>query len=91
MSSGVPIVALSSGDCPDSQVKQVLEETGTGFCYEQARDAEDKDALKAFILNRYREWKDTGSTRSERDDKAIEQYSHPALARQVVEIAQSLM
>lgn len=84
MSSGVPVVGLCAGSAPDSVCRAMLEETGTGFCYEEARAEEDAPQLRAFVLEKYRQWEREGVTSCQANQEALSQYRHDVLADKVL-------
>lgn len=74
-----PIVCCMSGELKNSGVRQVLEETGLGFCCEAAGGAADEEALlryvRGLVLN--------GCQPPDRRAEAVERYAYPGLARQL--------
>lgn len=75
-----PVVCCMSGDLTGSDVKDVLETTGIGFCYEQAGGQADQDALYAFVKDVV-ERKHTGQPLVDTGRmEAINEYSYPELA-----------
>lgn len=84
MSSGVPVVGLCAGSAPDSVCRAMLDETGTGFCYEEARAEEDGSRLRAFILEKYRQWEREGVTSCQANQEVLSQYRHDVLADKVL-------
>lgn len=84
MSSGVPVVGLCAGSAPDSVCRAMLDETGTGFCYEEARAEEDGPRLRAFILEKYRQWEREGVTSCQANQEVLSQYRHDVLADKVL-------
>ena len=53
LTSGVPIVGVSSGDSPNSEAKKIIEKSGAGFCYEEASDLMDYPRLIDFVRESY--------------------------------------
>lgn len=84
MSSGVPVVGLCAGSASDSVCRAMLDETGTGFCYEEARAEEDGSRLRAFILEKYRQWEREGVTSCQANQEVLSQYRHDVLADKVL-------
>lgn len=84
MSSGVPVVGLCAGSAPDSVCRAMLDETGTGFCYEEARAEEDAPQLRAFVLEKYRQWEREGVTSCQANQEALSKYRHDVLADKVL-------
>ena len=74
-----PIVCCMSGDLPGSGVKKVLEETGAGFCYEQAAANEKEllDWLEALVAR----WRAGQVLTPQRRERAVEAYAYPSLAK----------
>lgn len=85
--SGVPVIATCTGNVPNSRMKEILEKTNGGVMIEECTSAEDMTKAKEYILSKYREWKETGSTSTNTNWEYLSQYSHENLARQVKDIA----
>ena len=82
-----PIIFGVTGDEPHSFPSRNMEKLG-GVCYEQCRHAETYPALKKYIADKYREWKQNGRIDVQRDDSYVAQYSYRNIAEQVWEIIQ---
>lgn len=74
-----PIVCCMSGELAGSGVKQVLSETGMGFCCEQAAGEKDEQALLAYV----RRLAANGCQPQDKREEAVERYAYPGLARQL--------
>lgn len=73
-----PIVCCMYGELPGSGVRQVLDETGMGFCCEQAAGEKDEEALLRYL----RSLVQNGCAMQQRSE-AVERYAYPGLARQL--------
>lgn len=75
-----PIVCCMAGDLPGSGVKQVLEETGMGFCCEAANAQADEAALLDWLADKVTCWRSNHSILEGKDSRSVESYSYPQLA-----------
>lgn len=85
-----PILYVDSGTISHSGPSKYIHHLG-GCCYEQSRHEETYPQMKAYILEKYREWKVTGNVSVQQDKKYIEQYSYPHIAEQVWQLIQMQM
>ncbi len=83
LASRVPIVGLVSGDLPGSAIKEILQRSAAGYCYEQAHAEGDLEDLKAYLLEKYLQWKREGLTSYTPDEDYISRFTHKSLAAQV--------
>lgn len=90
MAAKKPIVYIVTGDVPYSEANRQIHHLG-GCCYEQCRHEETYPQMKAYILEKYQEWKATGNVSVQQDKEYIEQYSYPHIAEQVWELIQTQM
>ena len=86
LTSGVPIVGVSSGDSPNSEAKKIIEKSGAGFCYEEASDLMDYPRLIDFVRESYTQWKNRGLTSCRVDSSYVSKFSYPVIANQVAGI-----
>lgn len=73
-----PILCCMNGDLPNSPVKQVLTETGVGFCWEETNAARDAKDMLACLRALVQRWK-AGQPLLART--AVEKYAYPQLAK----------
>lgn len=83
VSSAVPIAGVCMGDIPDSAATLLIENSGTGCVYEEARGEGSLEKLKSFIFEKYNEWKETGITSCNPDWGVINQYEYSHLANKL--------
>lgn len=83
LTSGVPIICLCSGDLPNSNLKKMIEGSGTGFCYEEPSDAQDFPALMRFVEEKYNEWQQHGITTMDARDETIKQYGYSSISEKL--------
>ena len=83
-----PIIYIVTGDVPYSEPSRKIHHLG-GCCYEQCRHEETYPQMKAYILEKYQEWKETGNVSVQQDKEYIEQYSYSHIAEQVWQLIQS--
>lgn len=74
-----PIVYLMAGEEKDCEAARSVELLG-GVCYQTCRQKETYPILKKYILEKYREWKETGNVYIKRDDAYAEQFSYLRIA-----------
>ncbi len=89
-SSKVPIVGLCSGDLRGSTVKEMLEKSQAGFCFEEANAEIDYIKLKQFILMQYQNWEKTGISKCSSDEKYIASFGYDHIANKIVDLLDSL-
>lgn len=89
-SSQVPIVCLCAGDVPGSASREMIEKSNTGFCYEEACDAEDYGKLVSFVAEKYTEWKTGGMTTCDSNWDYINSFGYDHLADEVYELITDL-
>ena len=85
MMSGKPIVCIITGNVPNSIPSREIYHLG-GCCYEQCRHEETYPQIKAYILEKYQEWKTTGNVNVKQDKEYIEQYSYARISHRVWEL-----
>ena len=78
-----PIICCMSGDLPNSGVKQVLEETGMGFCCEEAAGAADEEALYQYVRALILRWRNGEEMLREKNQQAVDAYAYPNLAAEL--------
>lgn len=49
-----PIIAIVSGDVPNSELKMLIDTYNLGICYEEATKEESEDMLKDYVFRQYR-------------------------------------
>ena len=76
-----PIVCCMAGDLPNSGVKQVLSETGMGFCCEAANAEADEAALLNWLIRKVYCWREGLSMLEEKDPDQVAEYEYPHLAQ----------
>ena len=76
-----PIICCMNGDLPGSGVKQVLTETGMGFCCEQAAGPDEEEALTDYLRTVISCWREGKSMLPARNAEAVESYAYPGLAK----------
>lgn len=78
------ILAIVSGNTPNSAIKQVVNETSTGFCFEEAiKNIDQQKKLEEFILNEYLKAlskKNLSQVYDKRNATAIEKYNYSSIA-----------
>ncbi len=75
-----PVICCMSGDLTGSDVKGVLENTGIGFCYEQAGGEADKAALKDFVAEMIRRHHQQLPLLDSARGEALNTFAYPELA-----------
>ncbi len=76
-----PIICCMGGDLAGSGVKQVMQETGVGCCWEEANQAQDEKQLLAYTRMLVEKWKNGSSLLAGRKQDEVEAYAYPGLAR----------
>jgi len=76
-----PIICCMGGDLAGSGVKQVIQETGVGCCWEEANQAQDEKQLLSYTRMLVENWKNGSSLLAGRKQDEVEAYAYPGLAR----------
>jgi len=76
-----PILCCMNGDLAGSGVKQVMEETGVGFCREEANAEADDRGLLAFTRMLAEKWKSGQPLLDSQNREAVDAYAYPQLAQ----------
>ncbi len=76
-----PIICCMGGDLAGSGVKQVMQETGVGCCWEEANQVQDEKQLLAYTRMLVENWKNGSSLLAGRKQDEVEAYAYPGLAR----------
>lgn len=76
------ILALISGNKPDSIIKCIIEEGNLGFCYEEASRSTDYGRLCGFLKEAYAEHKNTGQVKAEPRKEVIDRYNYYNIAKE---------
>lgn len=90
LTSSVPIACLCSGTVPGSQVKAMIEESNTGFCFEEASRKADLPRLASFVQGEYDRWVKVGMTATNADEGFIRSYGYDRLASDLFEELEQL-
>lgn len=77
-----PILYVVTGDVPYSAPSREIYHLG-GCCYEQCRHEETYPQMKAYILKKYQEWKNTGNVSVQQDREYIDQYSYVHISQRI--------
>ena len=77
--SETPIIGMISGDANNAPSKRMIEESGRGYCYEEA-SPETWEKAKDYIVEKYNEFFETGKTTCSSDMSKIDEYSYVNLA-----------
>ena len=78
-----PILALVSGDLPDSELMQLNKKYSYGFCFEQARRKESMPALERYIEALYREKMTNGRLSCKPSPELYRTFSYSQLSAQL--------
>lgn len=90
LSSRVPVLGLSSGDLPNSLVKEIIEDAGVGFCYEEPEKSEHFPLMIDFIEKKYFQWKLNGITLCEANIPYIEKFDYKQIAKWVYDLIEEM-
>lgn len=85
-----PIVAVITGDLPDSELGGIVKECKAGIVYEQANGEVDYQNLKQWLMDAYAQKQSEGKLVSTLDETARDRYNYRNLAHQLYEIMESL-
>lgn len=90
LSSGVPVLALCSGDKPDAATSLFFRKAKAGLAYEEARRERDLPLLRGYIESEYDEWKKIGMTSTDTEWLYIEMNDYAKLARELQVLIEGL-
>jgi len=76
-----PVICCMNGDLPGSAVKKVLDETGLGFCREEASADLDDAQLMNYLCGLVQRWQSGTPLLDSRNQEAVDRYSYPRLAQ----------
>ncbi|MEG0751009.1 MAG: hypothetical protein RR998_04610 [Oscillospiraceae bacterium] len=80
MAAQRPIVAIISGDIPDSAIKKTIDACNIGFCYEQVTAERSFSELKNYIEKQYNAFLRDGKTIYEPNNEELEKYSYSSIS-----------
>lgn len=75
-----PIIAIVSGDLPNSLLKRVIDEAEAGYCLEAVGAERQLEEAKQWFLEQYREFIREGTIKNHSDEKILEEYSSAKMA-----------
>ena len=78
-----PIVCCVGGELPDSGVKQILTQTGMGFCCEEAAGEADEQALKEYLRTMIVRWRNGEELLVDKQQQEVDAYAYPQLAEKL--------
>lgn len=87
---GKPILAVITGDLPDSELGSIVRSCKAGFVYEDVWGDRDYSELKHWLLSLYEEKLSTGYVSSSIDSAAREAYSYSKIAKKLYGIFKQL-
>lgn len=78
-----PIVCCVGGELPNSGVKQILTQTGVGFCCEEAAGKADEQALKEYLRTMIVRWRNGEELLVDQHQQEVDAYAYPQLAEKL--------
>ncbi len=81
-----PIVAVITGELPDSELGRIVKECKAGAVYEQANGEADYVRLKQWLRDVYTQKQTQGKLSSGLDENARDRYNYRNIAHQLFEI-----
>lgn len=82
MQSCKPILAVCTGDVPNSRVYEILRDGRLGACLETCRE-ETREELHGCVLRAYRAWKTSGIPEYRPEEAYVRGFTHPELAKKL--------
>ena len=86
MLMGRPIISITDGNMPDSEVTSVMREGKFGIAYESIHNKEDRVALKEYIKSCYYEWLQKGYITFEPVQVVLDRYNYDHIIDQIEEL-----
>lgn len=84
MMMNIPIIAVISGNVPNSKVKEIVEKCNLGFCYEQASAEQDYQQLKTMIFQKYTQYINNHSANQSFNQCEIEKYNYYQISKRLL-------
>lgn len=88
--AGRPVFCCVNGKIPGSSARELIDQVGVGYCYEQANAAADAPKLKAYIRALYEARFSGSPTPFAPNPKALARYEYTQLAEQFSALIQSV-
>ena len=88
--AGKPILALITGDLPNSELNVLNEEYRYGFCYEACREKEQFDDLCEFLAKAYDEKMRFGKVCYEVNPRMEKKFRYDNIAKQLEDFIQTI-
>lgn len=83
---GRPIIALTCGDLPNSEVTSVIREGNLGVAYESANDKKDYKDLKEFIRKAYNDFVREGNVYFAPVQNVLARYNYDEIMNRIEEL-----
>lgn len=83
---GRSIISLVSGDVPNSEVTVVVKQAGLGITFEEVTKESDRKALKAYILNDYKNFKAGKDVSLDINADEVNRFDFANVAKQIEEL-----
>ena len=91
MRSGAPIIGFCSGSVPNSDIREIIESSQLGMCYEETEGVEGIKRIKEYILELHSQWKSNGFTSKPlASDDCVSRYSYAALSKDLYILIEGL-
>lgn len=88
---GKPILAVITGDLPNSELAGIVKDCKAGFVFEEVGGDQDYSALKRWLLSLYEQKLSAGYVSSGIDTSAREQYSYAKIAKKLYGIFENVL
>lgn len=85
-----PIIAVITGDLPDSELGRIVKECSAGVVYEEANGESDYLQFKQWLKDAYAQKQSGGKLVSALKEEARERYNYRNIAHQLFEIMEKL-
>lgn len=90
MSADKPIMAVVNGDIKDSELGEIIKNANLGVVYEEARGAEDEESLYRFLLEKYREYEETGKVQVTSKKEVLRKYDYYYLGKRFLKVIEKI-
>ena len=84
MSAGKPIITLTEGDMPKNELSEVIREGNFGCAYDESHKKEDFEALKAYLIKQYQNFKAGKEPEYEPKKEVLERFDYRNLTKQLI-------
>lgn len=84
-----PIIAIITGNEPNSSIKQMIMDGNLGICCEESNINVDYQELKKFVFEKYNEFMKNGELRINFNEEYVEKFNYRYLTDKLIDVIES--